>query len=211
MRRPSLVLALSAAVAVALTGVVAWQLTPMPGSSGSAAKVASTQAPVQIGGSFELTAHTGEMVTEKSFGGKLLLIFFGFTYCPDVCPNALNTVALALDELGAEAEAVQPLFITVDPARDTPEVLADYVTVFHPGIVGLAGTDEQTAAVAKAYRAYYAKVEPKDGDPEDYLMDHSAMLYLMGPDGRLLTLFSHNAGPEEMAAGIRKHLAQATS
>lgn len=211
MRRPSLLLVVSASVAVILTGMVAWQLTPMPQSRSGSGTTAATLTPIEVGGPFELTAHTGETVTETSFGEKLRLIFFGFTFCPDVCPTALNTVALALDELGTQAEAVQPLFITVDPARDTPEVLADYVTVFHPGILGLVGTDEQTAQVAKAYRAYYAKVEPKDGDPEDYLMDHSAMLYLMGPNGRLLTLFSHNASPEEIAAGIRKHLAQATS
>ena len=212
MRRPSLVLALAAVSAVAIAGFAAWHLTPMPGTSGPANRtVATNTGPIQVGGPFELTAHTGETVTEKSFGGKLLLIFFGYTYCPDICPTTLNTVALALDELGVEAAAVQPLFITVDPVRDTPEVLADYVTVFHPGILGLVGTDEQTAQVAKAYRAYYAKVEEEGADPEDYLMDHSVMTYLMGPEGRLLTLFSHTASPEEIAAGIRKHLAQATS
>ena len=212
MRRPSLFLALAAVAAVAIAGVAAWHLTPMPGPSGPGTQTAATTAgPIQVGGPFELTAHTGETVTETSFGGKLLLVFFGYTFCPDICPTTLNTVALALDELGAEAASVQPLFITVDPARDTPSVLADYVTVFHPSVLGLAGTPEQTAEVAKAYRAYYAKVESEDADPEDYLMDHSVMMYLMGPDGRLLTLFSHTASPQEIAAGIRKHLAQATS
>jgi len=212
MRRPSLIAALVGTCAVLLTGAVAWYLTPTPGDPLGITRVAGpSQGPIDVGGPFELTAHTGQTVTQASFAGKLLLVFFGYTFCPDVCPTTLNRVALALDELGPEAEKVQPLFITVDPARDTAAVLADYVAAFHPAIVGLTGTPQQIAVVAKSYRAYFSKVEPKGSDPEDYLMDHSVLIYLIGEDGKFLTMFSHTASPEDIAAGIKKYLSQATS
>lgn len=211
MRRSTLVVGLAILAAI-LAGSVAWYLTPMPNPDGQAFTVSKSNAPpVSVGGPFELTAHTGEAVTDKSFGDKYLLIFFGYTFCPDVCPTTLNDVAVALDSIGMRADLVQPLFITVDPARDTPEVLADYVTAFYPSILGLTGTPEQIAQVAKAYRAYYAKADPKTEDTEFYLMDHSVMLYLMSPEGQLLTLFSHTASPEDIAKGLMKYLPQPTS
>lgn len=158
---------------------------------------------VDIGGAFSLTTHDGKRVTDRDFRGRWLLVFFGYTFCPDVCPTALGTVAVVMDELGPLAERVQPLFITVDPERDTPEVLAEYVAQFHPRIIGLTGTPEEIAQVAKAYRAFYRKVVPEGSDQADYLMDHSAYLYLMGPDGSFVRVFSHTQAPEEIAGGIR--------
>ncbi len=212
MRRSNLFVAFAAVVAVAIAGVAAWVLTPMPGAQKSAFTASTPSgSAIQVGGPFEMTAHTGETVTDKSFGDKTLLVFFGYTFCPDVCPTTLNRVALALDELGPDAASVQPLFITIDPARDTQEVLADYAAAFHPDILGLRGTPEETARVAKAYRAYFAKAETEDADPEHYLMDHSVLIYLMAPEGKFLTMFSHTAEPEDIAAGIRKHLGKETS
>lgn len=158
----------------------------------------------RIGGDFALTDQTGRPVTEASYRGKAMLIFFGFTHCPDVCPTELSTLATAMDQLGPDAARVQPLFITVDPERDTPEKLADYVGLFHPALAGLTGTPAQIAQVAKAYRVYYAKVTPPGAS--DYLMDHSAFVYLLGPDGALRGMFRPGATPEELAAAARQVL-----
>jgi len=212
MRRPPLKPILAAAGAVAIAGILAWQLTPLPGPRGQDSYDAKyAQVPVQIGGAFESTADTGETVTDKSFAGKLLLVFFGYTFCPDVCPTTLNSVALALDELGDDAASIQALFVTVDPARDTPEVLAEYTSAFHPDILGLSGTPAQTASMAKSYSAYFAKVEDKDNDPDVYLMDHTVFIYLMDRGGNFLTLFSYPTDPKDMAAKIVKYLKQETS
>ena len=144
-----------------------------------------------INGRFSLIDHTGAPVTEKTYDGTWRLVFFGYTHCPDVCPTTLGTIALIMDELGEDAAQVTPLFITVDPARDTPALLADYVVAFHPRIVGLTGSDEQIAATARNFRAYYAKSKPEtDDDPDSYGMDHTAYLYLMLPDGSYGKAFS---------------------
>lgn len=157
---------------------------------------------LKVGGPFTLVDHTGKTVTDADFRGRYLLIYFGYTYCPDVCPTTLQTMTEALDLLGEKAEKVQPLFITVDPERDTVKVLADYVKAFHPRLVGLTGTADQIARAAKAYGVYYAKAEPSDPDAP-YLMDHSSFVYLMGPDGRYLTVFPHGTTPEDMAATLK--------
>ena len=156
-----------------------------------------------IGGAFELVDHTGRVVTQADFAGDFMLVYFGFTSCPDICPTAMQAVAEALDDLGEEAPRVRPVLITVDPERDTPAVLADYVAHFHPRLVGLTGTAQQIAVAAKAYKMYYAKVPSEDGD---YVMDHSAILYLMGPDGRYIRHFTHGAGADEIAAALREAL-----
>lgn len=165
----------------------------------------STAAPAQavIGGPFALQDGTGKTVTQADFAGKYMLIYFGYTYCPDVCPTSLQTMANALSQLPPEKVAkVAPIFISVDPDRDTPQSVGQYVTHFYPTMVGLTGTPEQVAAVAKAYRVYYAKVVDKN-DPDSasktYLMDHSAITYLMGPDGTFISHFSHDATPDQMA------------
>ena len=155
---------------------------------------------VGIGGPFTLTDDTGKAVTERDFRGKFMLLTFGYTYCPDVCPTTLTTMSTALDLLGEAATAVTPVFISIDPARDTPEHLREYVGFFHPRLRGLTGTPEQVAAAAKAFRIYFAKAKPEPGaDADDYLMDHSALIYLIGPDGTYLAHFSHSVEAKEMA------------
>lgn len=159
---------------------------------------------VAIGGPFSLTDHTGAPVTEATYRGRMMLIFFGFTHCPDVCPTELQVMAEALEGLGADAARVAPLFITVDPERDTPEALARYVELFDPRIIGLTGTPEEVRAAARAYRVFYAKVQPPDAS--DYTMDHSTFLYLMDAEGRFAGLFRHGTTAEEIAAAIRAQL-----
>lgn len=201
MKPSAIRLVLGTILALAAAGaIVSWQAT----------RVADAPLPVvnpnlQIGGAFTLTDHHGKTVSDADYRGRYLLIFFGYTFCPDVCPTELQTVAVALDSLGEAARQVQPLFISVDPQRDTPSHLATFVSQFHPQIVGLTGTPEQIAAVARAYRAYYAKAP--GSDPEHYLMDHSAFLYLMAPDGRFLTVFRNGTPPETLAADLRQRLA----
>ncbi len=157
-----------------------------------------------IGGPFTLVNHLGETVTDADFHGRFLLVFFGYTYCPDVCPTTLTTITNALDQLGADGDKVTPVFISVDPERDTPEYLREYLAYFHPRLVGLTGTPAQVAAAAAAYRVYYAKAG--QGGEEDYIMDHTSVVYLMGPDGKYLAHFAHETTPEDMASGIRRHL-----
>jgi protein SCO1/2 len=161
-------------------------------------------AGVGIGGPFTLVDGNGRRVTEADLRGKLALIFFGFTHCPDVCPTELQAVGQAMDLLGPQAEGVRPVFITVDPERDTPERMKDYVALFHPSITGLTGTPEQVAAAARAWRVYYNKVTPPGAS--EYLMDHSSFTYLMGRDGSLRSLFRPGVTPEEMATTIRANL-----
>lgn len=158
-------------------------------------------------GPFSLVDHNGRNVTDKDYRGKFMLVFFGYTYCPDVCPTELGAMADALDLLGADAAKVQPIFITVDPERDTPEVLAEYVGVFYPTLVGLTGTPEQIAAAAESYYARYNKMsslsEDEDGGDDDYFVGHTSSTYLIGPNGRDLHVFNYGDAPEVMAARIR--------
>ncbi|WP_424134477.1 SCO family protein [Roseomonas chloroacetimidivorans] len=159
---------------------------------------------VSIGGPFTLVDGDGKTVTQEDLRGKLALIFFGYTFCPDVCPTELQAVAQAMDLLGPQADQVRPVFITVDPERDTPAKVKDYVALFHPSITGLTGTPEQVARAARAWRVYYNKANPSGAS--DYLMDHSSYTYLMGRDGSLRALFRPGVPPEEMAATIRANL-----
>lgn len=165
-----------------------------------------------ITGEFSLVDHTGRPVTDKDYQGSWRLVFFGYTHCPDVCPTTLSTVALVLDQLGDDAASIQPLFVSVDPARDTPAVLAEFVALFHPRLVGLTGTEDQVAAAARAYRAYYAKAplpgEEAVGADGDYAMDHTAYLYLMDPDGLYAKVFSPTDTAETIAGQIRSRLHQ---
>ena len=161
-------------------------------------------ASVSVGGPFSLTDDQGRAVTDQTYRGRWMLVYFGYTFCPDVCPTELQTIASALDTLGPDANAVVPLFVTVDPERDTPAALANYVKLFDNRIVGLSGTPEQIAAVARAYRVYYAKVTPKDST--SYLMDHSSFVYLVGPDGKLRALFRPGQSARELADAIRARM-----
>ncbi len=158
-----------------------------------------------VGGPFTLTDHTGKKVSDTDFRGKYMLVFFGFTYCPDVCPTALQVMAGALERLGPKAERLQPLFITVDPERDTPEQLAQYVSSFSPKLVGLTGTRAEIDTVLKEYRVYAQKVE----DPKSsagYTMNHSSIIYLMGPDGAYRTHFTHATSVDTMVERLAKLL-----
>ena len=162
-------------------------------------------ASVAVGGPFSLMDDHGQQVTDQTYRGRWMLVYFGYTFCPDVCPTELQTIAAALDKLGPQAKAVVPLFITVDPERDTPAALANYVKLFDDRLVGLTGSPDQIASVARAYRVYYAKVTPKDSTT--YLMDHSSFIYLMGPDGKIRTLFRPGESAQELADGIRARMA----
>ena len=153
-----------------------------------------------IGGPFALIDQDGVPRTEQDFLGRHMLVFFGFTYCPDVCPTTLAVLSAALGELGPVADDIVPVLITVDPARDTPEALKPYLSAFGPNFVGLTGTEEQIAAVADAYHAYYETVEGEGGD---YTLNHSTAIYLMGPDGKFVTNYSLDMGPDAIAADLR--------
>jgi cytochrome oxidase Cu insertion factor (SCO1/SenC/PrrC family) len=157
-----------------------------------------------IGGPFRLIDHTGAVRTDADYRGKLALIYFGYTHCPDVCPTDLQAMASVLDLLGDAGRAVQPLFITVDPERDTPGHLASYVPLFHPRLVGLTGEASAIRQVARAYKVYYAKVILSDAS--DYVMDHSAFIYLVDGEGRYLGFFPPGTSPERMATVIHPYL-----
>ncbi len=159
-----------------------------------------------IGGAFELVDQDGKPFTDKDLKGKYSLIYFGYTYCPDICPTELQTMTAALEMLGPLAEKIRPIMISVDPERDTPEVLKEYISNFHPSFIGLTGTPEQVKKAAAAYRTFYRKVAEEGGD--DYQMDHSSIVYLMDPDGKYLKHFAYGTTPEKMAKGIREAIAR---
>ena len=149
---------------------------------------------------------SGRVVTDRDLRGRWSLLYFGYTSCPDVCPTELQTMAEALDALGPDlAGRVQPVFVTVDPERDTPERLADYVKLFHPRLMGLTGTPAQVVQAARAFRVYYAKARSGDGDA--YLMDHSSFVYLLDPEGAVRALFRPGTTADDLAAALRRRLA----
>lgn len=156
-----------------------------------------------VGGPFKLTNQNGETVTDKDFRGQNLLIYFGFTFCPDVCPTELAKIAAVMSMLPSDAK-VTPIFITIDPERDGVAEVKSYVGAFHPKMVGLTGTPEQIQAVAKAYRVYYAKSAGSENT--DYLMDHSSIIYFMGEDGEFIAHFTIASTAEEIAARVREEL-----
>lgn len=155
---------------------------------------------VALGGPFTLVNQAGQPVTERDYAGRWMLVYFGFTYCPDVCPTELGTIAAAIDAMGPAGEAVTPVLITVDPQRDTPAALLDYVGRFHPRMQGLTGTPEQVAEAARRFRVFYSRVQRDENT--NYLMDHSSFIYLVGPDGRVRVLFRPDTSPETMAASV---------
>ena len=158
-----------------------------------------------IGGPFTLTDHTGKRVTDQDFRGRTTLVLFGFTFCPDICPSALQVMSAALDRLGPKADRFVPILVTVDPERDTPMQLASYVQSFHPRLVGLTGTPAEIDAVVKAYRVYVRKVaDPKS--TAGYSIDHTSLIYVMGPDGAYVTHFAHTTNADAMAERLAKLL-----
>ena len=160
-----------------------------------------------VGGPFELTDHTGHIRTERDFRGQLMLVYFGFTYCPDICPTDLQAIGLALDKLGSVAASVQPLFITVDPERDTADHLAQYVPMFHPRLIGLTGSAAAIRKAADAYKVYYAKVSLGKA-ADDYTVDRTAFIYLMDRDGNYLGFFPPGTSADRMVEIIRPRLAE---
>jgi cytochrome oxidase Cu insertion factor (SCO1/SenC/PrrC family) len=158
-----------------------------------------------IGGPFALIDHTGKSRTNADFHGRLMLVYFGFTYCPDICPTDLQAIGLAMDQLGAAGDAVQPLFVTLDPERDTSARLADYVTMFHPRLIGLTGDAAAIRRAADAYKIYYARAPNEAGT--DYTIDHTAFIYLVDRDGKYLGFFPPGTPPERIAEMVRPHLA----
>jgi len=156
-----------------------------------------------IGGPFRLTDQNGQPVTEQDLKGRPFLVFFGFTNCPDVCPTALFEISQVFRSLGPDAARAAALFITVDPERDTPQLLKQYLSNFDSHLRGLTGSPEAIAAVEKAYRVYAKKVDTGDGT---YTMDHTALVYLMDKDGRFVAPFSLKRPPEDAAADLRRYL-----
>jgi cytochrome oxidase Cu insertion factor (SCO1/SenC/PrrC family) len=156
-----------------------------------------------VGGPFALEDGNGRQVSDRDFRGKYMLVYFGYTYCPDVCPTTLSDVADALDRLGAKADRLQPIFITVDPKRDTTAVMKQYTASFSPRLIGLTGSQEQIADVAREYRVYYAEHRTGPG-PNDYAMDHSSVLYLMGPDGKFVAPIQADEDGAQIAADLNR-------
>jgi protein SCO1/2 len=163
--------------------------------------------PVTIGGPFALTAPDGTTVTDETYRGKWLLVFFGYTSCPDICPTTLYEIAAAIEKLGPDAAKLQPIFITVDPERDTPDVVGKYTGAFHPRIVGLSGSPQQIAAVAREYRAYSARHKTGVG-AEAYVVDHSTYIYIMGPQGKFVRGLDADTPADRIADTLRKIMAQ---
>ena len=204
MTRMGWILALGTLLVVA--GIGYWLTGHLSGGDitkgGNGAPVVSSGTP-QIGGPFTLIDQDGQTVTQDSFGGKYLLIYFGYTYCPDVCPTDLAKMAAALDAMGDDAKMVQPIFITVDPERDTQEQMKLYTRQFDARLAGLTGTPAQIASAAQAYRAQYEKV--KDPSAEGgYSMEHTPYIYFMSPDNKFLTFFvGTSVTPEDMAKAMK--------
>lgn len=199
--RKTLLLALIVGLAAGVMTAVF--LLANPNSSGVGQT--ETTGKALIGGPFALTDQTGKRVTEKDFAGRPMLVYFGFTNCPDVCPAGLQVIAAALDRLGHKAKGVSPIFITVDPERDTPELLGKYVASFHSGIVALSGSPEDVAVATKAYRVY-AKKAPDAERPGEYNVDHSSFMYLMNANGEFVKHFPHSVDANQLADEVAKLL-----
>lgn len=158
---------------------------------------------VPIGGNFQLTDHSGQPVTNESYAGRYRIVYFGFTFCPDICPTELQSISTALDLMGEQATKVQPLFITIDPDRDDTEAMGAYLEHFHPSFIGLTGNPAEIEQAAHAYKIYYAKA-PASEDPNDYTMNHSSFIYIMDCEGRYIRHLSQGASAEEIARALRE-------
>jgi protein SCO1/2 len=181
-------------------------LAARPGRAQQHDHAAPDPLATRFGGPFTLTDHHGKRVSDRDFRGRFMLVYFGFSRCTDTCPVDLPIIAQALDAIGPLADKVAPLFVTVDPANDTPAVLAPYVAAFHPRLIGLTGSETEIAAIAKAYRVHRRKLSlPRHHDGE-YAVDHGSLTYLMGKDGAFLTLLPHDSGAKRLAAILTKYL-----
>jgi protein SCO1/2 len=198
--RSHLVLAAALLAGFAILGTGAFVALELHGNPRGAAGTLLGSA---IGGPFKLVDQNGKTVTNTALEGKWLLVYFGYTHCPDACPTALNNIALALADLGAEKNEVRPVFITIDPERDTPQALKDYVAAFDAPILALTGSAAAVGQAANEYRVYYAK-HPEAGG--DYSMDHTSIIYVMDPKGRFTASFTGEDPPEQIAARLKKLL-----
>ncbi len=188
----------------ALGLVAAFLLLPQMRERMSSLPAATVSGKALIGGPFSLVDGAGKRVTEQDYRGRYMLVFFGFTSCPDVCPAGLQLISAALEKIGKKADRIAPLFITLDPERDTPEKVASYVKNFDQRIVGLSGSPDDIAKVAKAYRVYYQKVPTEGGTPGNYSLDHSSIIYLMDPNGEYVTHFTPTTTVDQLSARLDK-------
>ncbi len=170
------------------------------------ATVQEPAAPTEIGGKFLLVDHKGRLVTEKDLRGKYQIILFGYTFCPDICPTSLQVLTMALSQLGKTAEKIQPYFITVDPERDTVQVMQRYVSYFHNELIGLTGSKSMIERVAKQFNVRYEKVLEPGMEPDMYIMDHTASAYLMAPDGSFITKFAYGISPKQLVEKIKQYV-----
>jgi protein SCO1/2 len=191
------------ALAVCL-GLLLLMLGSLGGLAAVDYRLTHTQT-AEIGGPFSLTEDTGQAVSDKDFRGKYVLIYFGYTSCPDVCPLTLADLTAALKKLGAKADEVQPLFVTVDPTRDTSAVLKSYTAAFSPRLIGLTGSQQQLAAVEKEFKVY-TKIRRNGDDPNDYSIDHSSAFYLLGPDGRFIAALNADEQGDQLASDLSHYL-----
>jgi protein SCO1/2 len=163
-----------------------------------------------VGGTFDLTNHFGKRVSNKDYAGKYLLVFFGFTHCPSACPVGMHTLTTVMGMLGSTAKEFQPLFITVDPERDSVEVLAEFVKRYDSRIVGLRGSLKETESLVAKYHAYYQKLPAQVDDKKNYLMDHSTMIYFMDKNGAYLSHFESSEGSQKIAKSIMDRISITT-
>jgi protein SCO1 len=214
MKKPLLILILLACAAFVWFGGSERAMLP--------AEEAGEQGEVAIGGDFTLIDQNGNAVASDDLRGRVMLVFFGFTRCPDICPVTVVNLSKAMDALGKDAKQVAPIFITVDPGHDTPAVLKDYLSNFNPHLIGLTGMPEQIRDVAAAYKAYFSEAEAEeeelpddaeyqhheheDHDGDSAAIDHSSFIYMMGKDGKYIRHFSYNASPQELTEAIRQGL-----
>jgi protein SCO1 len=202
MRGRLLIVILAGLLVGALGGASALILT-----RGAQGPQVETTGKALIGGPFTLVDQTGKTVTDRNFRGRYMLIFFGFTHCPDICPAELQVMSAALDALGPKADEVVPIFVTLDPERDTPEAVGAYVKNFGKNFIGLSGSQAAIADAAKAYRVTFSKFEYKDKDGNnDYSIDHSALVYLMGKDGEYIDHFAYGTPATKMTETMRRYL-----
>ena len=185
-------------LATVLAAAALWRLGDLRAQRGTQT---ISMEKVELGGPFTLTDQNGAKRDSNEFQGRYMLVFFGYTFCPDVCPTTLAVMAAALDKMGSGADRIVPVFISVDPARDTPDVLKAYLSAFGPRFVGLTGTEEEIAGVTKAYRVY---VQAHKDQGENYAVDHSGVIYLMDRSGAFLANYSLDASPDKLAADLTK-------
>ncbi len=188
------------ALAILMISVTAYKTNLASNDRGG--RVVKTTGTARVGGPFELIDQDGRPVTETKFLGKYALILFGYTSCPDICPAELQVISAALDQMGDIAKSIQPIFITIDPARDTPQVMKNYVENFYPGMLGLTGSEKQIADVAGRYLVVYKKIVEPGKAANLYTMDHTSSIYLMGPDGKFIKHFSYGTDPDKLAKDI---------